>query len=296
MEVVVDDMNKLEGLEIEKEEEEEEKEEEDGVLLPGFRFHPTDEELVGFYLRRKVAKKPLSMEIIKEVDVYKYDPWELPKTTAAGDEAFFFCRRGRKYRNSVRPNRVTASGFWKATGIDKPIYSPCGSCIGLEKSLVYYVGSAGKGTKTNWMMHEFRLPATAAPSTPTTHGAEVWTICRIFKRSSSYKKPQTQPPPPQQQQQSGGLKALSQAEQIAAAGDRRSDSANSSLESYSNGEIDLMNHLENESQWWDPIIQSPLQFYPSNLIDSNPDLDELYSSIQGSWDVMDFLTDLTDNI
>ena len=75
-------------------------------------------------------------------------------------EWYFFCIRGRKYRNSVRPNRVTGSGFWKATGIDKPIYSakePHG-CVGLKKSLVYYRGSAGKGTKTDWMMHEFRLP------------------------------------------------------------------------------------------------------------------------------------------
>lgn len=68
--------------------------------------------------------------------------------------------RGRKYKNSVRPNRVTKSGFWKATGIDKPVYSTQQQCciIGLKKCLVYYRGSAGKGTKTDWMMHEFRLP------------------------------------------------------------------------------------------------------------------------------------------
>jgi hypothetical protein len=53
-------------------------EEEDDVVLPGFRFHPTDEELVTFYLRRKVARKPLSIEIIKEIDIYKHDPWDLP--------------------------------------------------------------------------------------------------------------------------------------------------------------------------------------------------------------------------
>jgi hypothetical protein len=52
--------------------------EEDDVVLPGFRFHPTDEELVTFYLRRKVARKPLSIEIIKEMDIYKHDPWDLP--------------------------------------------------------------------------------------------------------------------------------------------------------------------------------------------------------------------------
>lgn len=76
-------------------------------------------------------------------------------------EWYFFCKRGRKYRNSIRPNRVTGSGFWKATGIDRPIYSANQEgreCIGLKKSLVYYRGSAGKGTKTDWMMHEFRLP------------------------------------------------------------------------------------------------------------------------------------------
>jgi len=75
-------------------------------------------------------------------------------------DCYFFCLRGRKYRNSIRPNRVTGSGFWKATGIDKPIHDGAGECVGLKKSLVYYRGSAGRGTKTDWMMHEFRLPST----------------------------------------------------------------------------------------------------------------------------------------
>ena len=50
----------------------------DEVPLPGFRFHPTDEELVGFYLRRKLDEKPLSIELIKQIDIYKFDPWDLP--------------------------------------------------------------------------------------------------------------------------------------------------------------------------------------------------------------------------
>lgn len=52
--------------------------EEENVPLPGFRFHPMDEELVGFYLRRKIEKNPISIELIKEIDIYKYDPWDLP--------------------------------------------------------------------------------------------------------------------------------------------------------------------------------------------------------------------------
>ncbi|XP_073004872.1 transcription factor JUNGBRUNNEN 1-like [Typha latifolia] len=171
-------------------------EEDEDVMLPGFRFHPTDEELVAFYLRRKVDKKALSIEIIRQVDIYKFDPWDLPKAGTVGGEKewYFFCLRGRKYRNSIRPNRVTGSGFWKATGIDRPIYSTgdAGDCIGLKKSLVYYRGSAGRGTKTDWMMHEFRLPPAAGKnndnSSLATQEAEIWTICRIFKRNVCHKK------------------------------------------------------------------------------------------------------------
>ena len=54
------------------------KEEEEDLQLPGFRFHPTDEELVGFYLRRKVEKRPIRLDLIKHVDIYKFDPWDLP--------------------------------------------------------------------------------------------------------------------------------------------------------------------------------------------------------------------------
>ncbi|KAG9136565.1 hypothetical protein Leryth_014399 [Lithospermum erythrorhizon] len=171
-------------------------EEGDGVPLPGFRFHPTDEELVGFYLRRKVEKRPISIELIKQIDIYKYDPWDLPRGSNMGErDWYFYCKRGRKYRNSARPNRVTGSGFWKATGIDKPIYSNNGECIGLKKSLVYYLGSAGKGSKTDWMMHEFRLPIDQDLKFNSNIGAntipqeaEVWTLCRILKRNVSAKR------------------------------------------------------------------------------------------------------------
>ncbi|KAG2305752.1 hypothetical protein Bca52824_025500 [Brassica carinata] len=185
-----------------KRKEEQQEEEEQVSKLPGFRFHPTDEELVGFYLSKKVLLKKSSKidEIISQIDIYKFDPWDLPRSRNMEKESYFFCQRGRKYRNSIRPNRVTGSGFWKATGIDKPVYSD-GSrkdVIGLKKTLVYYLGSAGKGSKTDWMMHEFRLP-TANDTIPggSTHRsptpsslihAEVWTLCRIFKRNVSSTK------------------------------------------------------------------------------------------------------------
>ena len=140
---------------------------------------------------------------------------------------YFFCLRGRKYRNSIRPNRVTGSGFWKATGIDRPIHSAAsgraGDPIGLKKSLVFYRGSAGKGTKTEWMMHEFRLPprAESAHTSPSEQEAEVWTICRIFRRNFTYKK--------HPQQQVAGSKVSAAAAVVVQPGE--SSSVTGSLES-----------------------------------------------------------------
>ncbi|CAH8307857.1 unnamed protein product [Eruca vesicaria subsp. sativa] len=176
----------------------------DDFVLPGFRFHPTDEELVSFYLERKVLHRSLPFELIKKVDIYKYDPWDLPKLAAMGEkEWYFYCRRDRKYRNSTRPNRVTGGGFWKATGTDRPIYSLDSTrCIGLKKSLVFYRGRAAKGIKTDWMMHEFRLPSLSdshhsssypSYSNKKNHNisdkeipsGDAWAICRIFKKTNS---------------------------------------------------------------------------------------------------------------
>ncbi|KAK0596850.1 hypothetical protein LWI29_019640 [Acer saccharum] len=53
-------------------------------LPPGFRFHPTDEELVAYYLDRKITGRTIELEIIPEVDLYKYEPWDLPAKETDG--------------------------------------------------------------------------------------------------------------------------------------------------------------------------------------------------------------------
>lgn len=72
------------------------------------------------------------------------------------NEWYFFSPRDRKYPNGVRPNRATVSGYWKATGTDKAIYSGS-KYVGVKKALVFYKGRPPKGTKTDWIMHEYRL-------------------------------------------------------------------------------------------------------------------------------------------
>lgn len=48
------------------------------LLPPGFRFHPTDVELILYYLKRKIMGKKLHYEAIAEVNIYKFSPWDLP--------------------------------------------------------------------------------------------------------------------------------------------------------------------------------------------------------------------------
>ncbi|CAN1228587.1 NAC domain-containing protein 35 [Linum grandiflorum] len=119
--------------------------------MPGFRFHPTEEELIQFYLRRKVEGKPFNVELITSLDLYRYDPWHLPGI-------YPLYPRDKKYRNGDRPNRVTTSGYWKATGADRMIRSENSRSIGLKKTLVFYSGKAPKGIRSSWIMNEYRLP------------------------------------------------------------------------------------------------------------------------------------------
>lgn len=49
----------------------------DSCVPPGFRFHPTDGELVGYYLRKKVASHKIDLDVIKEIDLYRIEPWDL---------------------------------------------------------------------------------------------------------------------------------------------------------------------------------------------------------------------------
>ncbi|XVE96728.1 hypothetical protein REPUB_Repub02eG0247800 [Reevesia pubescens] len=157
-------------------------------LPPGFRFHPSDEELIVHYLKNKVTLSPLPASIIAEIDLYKYNPWELPTKALFGEEEwYFFSPRDRKYPNGARPNRAAASGYWKATGTDKPILTSCGTkSIGVKKALVFYKGRPPKGSKTEWIMHEYRLLETMI-WTPKRKGSmrlDDWVLCRVRQKSS----------------------------------------------------------------------------------------------------------------
>lgn len=48
-------------------------------LAPGYRFYPTEEELIGFYLRNKLERRRDDLDrVIPVYDIYSLDPWQLP--------------------------------------------------------------------------------------------------------------------------------------------------------------------------------------------------------------------------
>ncbi|KZV53859.1 NAC domain transcriptional regulator superfamily protein [Dorcoceras hygrometricum] len=157
-------------------------------LPAGFRFHPTDEELVVHYLCRRCSGQQISVPIVAEVDLYKFDPWDLPDMAQYGEkEWYFFSPRDRKYPNGSRPNRTAGSGYWKATGADKAVGKP--RALGIKKALVFYVGKAPKGIKTNWIMHEYRL-ANVDRSAGKRNNSRLddWVLCRIHNKRGILEK------------------------------------------------------------------------------------------------------------
>ncbi|KAL8256160.1 hypothetical protein R6Q59_031227 [Mikania micrantha] len=152
-------------------------------LAPGFRFHPTDVELVVYYLKNKLLGKKIISNVVTEVNIYDFCPWDLPDKSSlkSGDlEWYFFCPKAKKYSSGARSNRATETGFWKATGKDRMVHHK-ERIVATIKTLVFHLGHAGKGQRTNWVMHEYRMEDEQLASAGVVQDAYV--LCRIFEKS-----------------------------------------------------------------------------------------------------------------
>ncbi|THF94155.1 hypothetical protein TEA_004418 [Camellia sinensis var. sinensis] len=155
-------------------------------LAPGFRFHPTDEELVRYYLRRKVCGKPFRFDAISEIDIYKSEPWDLPgksRLKSRDLEWYFFSMLDKKYGNGSRTNRATERGYWKTTGKDRPVLHNSRT-VGMKKTLVYHSGRAPRGERSNWVMHEYRLVDEQLENSGIFQ-KDAFVLCRIFQKSGT---------------------------------------------------------------------------------------------------------------
>ncbi|KAK4476878.1 hypothetical protein RD792_016042 [Penstemon davidsonii] len=153
-------------------------------LPPGFRFYPTDEELVVHFLQRKATLLPCHPDVIPDLDLYPYNPWDLDgKAMAEGNKWYFYSRRTQ--------SRITGSGYWQSIGVEEAIYSGGGGqkVIGMKKYCAFYIGEPSEGVQTNWIMQEYRLSDSTSTSRSSSRRRNSkidyskWVICRVYERN-----------------------------------------------------------------------------------------------------------------
>ncbi|KAG7037227.1 NAC domain-containing protein 30, partial [Cucurbita argyrosperma subsp. argyrosperma] len=161
----------------------------ESCVPPGFRFHPTDEELVGYYLERKINAQKIDLDVIIDIDLYKMEPWDIQGNCKFGleeqKEWYFFSHKDRKYPTGSRTNRATSAGFWKATGRDKAVVSK-NRVIGMRKTLDELL-TAEKliGLYMNIVskpLHLHLLRQVSKLILFSHYGEEGWVVCKAFKK------------------------------------------------------------------------------------------------------------------
>ncbi|KAK6153913.1 hypothetical protein DH2020_013552 [Rehmannia glutinosa] len=169
-------------------------------LPPGFRFQPTDEEIVFQYLARKTFSYPLPAQVIPElINIFSFHPWELPAGNSDQDRYFFSNKETNHGNGNYQSGKTTCCGYWKATGLTKRIIcSKNMPIVGIRKSLVFYKRkkSNSRAFRTDWIMHEYCLALSRNSACSNvqqknnSQGSLIqignWSLCHIFlkKRSS----------------------------------------------------------------------------------------------------------------
>ncbi|XP_004502933.1 NAC domain-containing protein 82 isoform X2 [Cicer arietinum] len=135
-----------------------------------------------YFLKRKVMGRKFPYDVIAELDIYKYAPWDLPDKSLlkSGDlKWYFFSPTGKKYSTGGRMNRATEIGYWKTTGKDRSIEHK-NQVVGMIRTLVFHTGKSHKGDRTDWVMHEFRLEDKYLTDKGIPQNSYV--ICRVFQK------------------------------------------------------------------------------------------------------------------
>ncbi|XP_072978974.1 NAC domain-containing protein 90 [Typha angustifolia] len=159
----------------------------------GFRFYPTEEELLSFYLHNKLENRRQDIErLIPVTDVYCCDPSLLPSMSGTAsvrdqEQWFFFCPRQERESQGGRPTRTTPSGYWKATGSPSYVYSTSNRVIGVKRTMVFYEGRAPTGSKTVWKMNEYKALQEGdlgVPNAPPRLRNE-FSLCRVYIKTAT---------------------------------------------------------------------------------------------------------------
>nr|POF09677.1 nac domain-containing protein 62 [Quercus suber] len=150
-------------------------------LPPGYRFSPTEQEIIELLLKPKITGNDEDINHVHETEFYNH----ISGIDSKDQEWFFFNAQSLKHQNGNRKNRTTMEGFCKATGKDRKIWFR-GSLIGMKKTLVYHRGRTPNGEGTKWVMHEYRT--TQEEFDGTQPGQTPFVVCRLFNNEEKSKK------------------------------------------------------------------------------------------------------------
>ncbi|XVE81164.1 hypothetical protein DITRI_Ditri15bG0040600 [Diplodiscus trichospermus] len=130
------------------------------MVLTGFRFSPSDEELLDI-LNQKVSGNTdiTPLDFIVENNIYELEPKDLQWTQSVAlnkNERYYYCKRESDSRE------VSGRGWWKATSHVKTISSDDGRVVGYKRPLTFHrfrdnQRNRKDAIKTDWIMHEYEL-------------------------------------------------------------------------------------------------------------------------------------------
>ncbi|CAL4993060.1 unnamed protein product [Urochloa decumbens] len=129
-------------------------------LEPGFKFSPSDVDIVVHYLHPRAMNEPFPFTFIVDANVLRKNPWDL--VPEGSMEKYYFSQRVLSWPHGNRRKHAAGDGYWKASGKDVPIFSNgindrVPLKVGLKKTMVFYRGNAPVGDNTEWMMEEYSL-------------------------------------------------------------------------------------------------------------------------------------------
>ncbi|KAI3454747.1 hypothetical protein Pfo_011410 [Paulownia fortunei] len=177
---------------------------EEEILPIGWRFVPTDEELIRSYLAKKVGSGSLPAQVIKEIDAtefYSKHPKDLVENLANQEEdryfeteRYFFIHGDDYFHGEMKRYRRVGDGigYWRSIGKEDPICDGDGNVFAFKIHSTYFSANS-KPKKTHWKMEEYRLFNLGRRSSSSSEDeedlhVEEWVVARITRGNSYIKR------------------------------------------------------------------------------------------------------------
>ncbi|XP_059451195.1 NAC domain-containing protein JA2-like [Corylus avellana] len=152
-------------------------------MLTGFRFRPSNDELINHYLLGKVRGEEITWDGIREFELYgEKIPWELfGDLDSEEEEKHYIFTRLKK--SGKRVSRAAGCGTWHESSCNQ-VYDSEGQCvIGLKKQFCFKVKRESRVEKSHWIMHEFSLAGVFEQERCNN-----WVLCAVNKKGAETKK------------------------------------------------------------------------------------------------------------